>query len=460
MLSEEELIVDSRVILKGQVMATESRWDESEDAIWTYVMIAVQRVYKGNIASPIIVLKQMGGAVGLVGMEVFGQPQFERGREVLLYLNTSSDGTLHTAHCFMGMFSISEDAQGRKIVSRVIDDGVNLLSRRDNRTVTDLELYQDHIERIETTLEKQSLRIAQREAERSHQPIVLFPPELDNRRSGGYTPAFALLSGGVRWFQPDSNQPVYFNYNPENSPVSGGGREELTRALSAWARQSGARIDLRLGGQTSKCGLATDNENVISFGDCQGQLDPPSGCSGVVALTRVLFYASETKVINGVTFKRLGEADVVFNREMDCFLGASANLAEVACHEIGHGIGLSHSPDAGALMYSAARGRGRDATLGTDDKEGVLSIYPSSQDGTPTGPPRVSRVKVKTETKLQVYGENFSYSSLALLNGAVISPRSFTSGKLTLKGSFNLRPEGTNVLQVINGTQRSPLFNF
>ena len=145
---------------------------------------------------------------------------------------------------------------------------------------------------------------------------------------------------------------------------------------------------------------------------------------------------------------------------MNCFLGNSANLAEVACHELGHAIGLDHSPDLNALMFATARGHGRDATLGADDKQGVLSIYPANGGPNPSGPPRVSRVKVKTQKKIVVYGENFGSASVAVLNGSFISPKSSSFGKLTVKGTLNLRPEGANTLYVISGGLRSSTFIF
>jgi hypothetical protein len=110
-------------------------------------------------------------------------------------------------------------------------------------------------------------------------------------------------------------------------------------------------------------------------------MDPPSsGCSGVLAQTRVS-WTNEPIVVDGRIFNRLVEADVVFNDGMDCFLGTSANLAETACHELGHAIGLDHSADSTAIMWHSVRGQGRDATLGADDKAGVLAIYPSSGGG-------------------------------------------------------------------------------
>lgn len=463
MLSDEELIVDSRIILTGKVHSVFSAWDDAGDMIWTYVEIRPDRMLKGNIRSEMIVLRQMGGTVGLAGIEVFGQPSFTPGSDVLLFLNTSPDGTLHTAHSFMGMFSIEEDSSGTKIATRVVSDSVNVIAHSDTKAVTDSAPFEDYIRKIEDTLQRAAARISQREAEREGEPIFAVPPEYAHRkRFTGYSPAFVFINGGVRWFQPDSGQAVFFNYNPNNSPTSGGGATELTRAMNAWPQQSEAIIQLRLASQTQNCGLAADGSNVISFGDCRNQLDPPSGCSGVVATTQIAWNSSETRVINGVTFKRLMEADIVFNRGMDCFLGTSANLAEVACHELGHAIGLGHSSDSSALMYASARGRGRDATLGLDDKTGVLAIYSASQGGNPTGPPQVRRVKVKSSKKIFIYGDNFSANSLVLLNGVFITPRSFSpeSGKLNCKGSLNLRPEGFNTVQVISGGVRSTLFRF
>jgi hypothetical protein len=305
-------------------------------------------------------------------------------------------------------------------------------------------------------------------------------------------------------------------------------------------------------GQTGACGLSFDGLNTISFNDCLNQLDPPSGCSGVLAQTRVS-WNSEARVVNGRTFSRLLEADVVFNKGMGCFLGNSANLAETACHELGHAIGLGHSLDASAIMWGLVRGNGRDATLGADDREGALAIYPGSSGGggggggtgsvsivssglpagvvnhgyhhslsaaggtppyrwnlaggalppgltlslagviggTPTAAgsysiivmvtdsvggqngthqkqlsllissdtpsqltPAISRVKVKKQKKLFVFGQNFTPDSIIWLNGVFLTPKEFSqegsTGELFYKGPLSLRPSGLNTVFVRN----------
>src|SRR6185503_12110717 len=104
MLTDTELIVHARLIVSGRVVSVISAWDDSASMTWTYVEIATDRVFKGEIAERTIVLKQLGGVVGESGMRVLGQPEFKVGERAFLYLNTGTDGSLHSAHAFMGKF--------------------------------------------------------------------------------------------------------------------------------------------------------------------------------------------------------------------------------------------------------------------------------------------------------------------------------------------------------------------
>jgi hypothetical protein len=384
MLSDIELIVTSRMILTGEVESVMSAWDDAHEMIWTYVEIRRDRLLKGEMTSGRLVLRQPGGVVGLEGITVFGQPRFAPGQRVLLYLNTAPDGSLRVAHAFMGKFSIIENAAGTETVSRSVEEGeVEILARRDNEEVTDRAPLEDYISKIEKTLEEEYAAVLQIESERRDQPLLAIPPEyeLKKRDAAHYAPNFTFIGGGVRWMEADNGQAINFFVNPNLSPTPAGGSAEISRAMEAWATQSGANIRIQTGGQTSNCGNSVDGANIISFGDCRNQLDPPSGCSGVLAQTLAAWFNSDTKIVNGIVFKRLSEADIVFNDGFDCFLANSSNLAEVACHELGHAIGLAHSSDSSALMRPVAHGRGRDATLGSDDIAGVLSIYPSSGGG-------------------------------------------------------------------------------
>ncbi len=382
MLSDTELIVNSRLIVTGRVVSRISAWDDTHSMVWTYVEVRTDRILKGELPENTIVLKQLGGEAGTYGVRVFGQPGFTPGERVLLYLNTGTDGSLHTAHTFMGKFSIVANGSG-ELVERSADvPDVELLARTSVGEITNRTSLHSYIKKIQRTMRREAAQIAEVDALRASEPFVVVPGEYwrAKQQSGGFKPEYAFMAGGVRWMEADSGQAISYYVNPNASPVAGGGAAEIARAMSAWPNQSGASIHLQTAGQTGACGISIDNANTISFGDCLGQLDPPVGCSGVVALTAIN-YTNESKVVGGTSFNRLLEADTVFNKGMSCFLGNSANLAEVTCHELGHSIGLAHPADTSAIMWAVAHGNGRDANLGADDKAGILAIYPAGAGG-------------------------------------------------------------------------------
>jgi matrixin/putative Ig domain-containing protein len=420
-LSDKQLVVTSRVILTGEVRSMVSAWDDAHEMIWTYIEVRRDRVLKGAINTNRVVLKQAGGVVGLEGIEVFGQTRFAPGQKVLLFLNTAPDGSLHVAHSFMGGFTIIQE-NGRQVATRALEAAqVEILSRNDNEVVTDRAPLEDYVRKIEETMVAEAGAIARVEAEREGQPLVVTPAEYSRKKQGSggaITPYYQFIGGGVRWMEADSGQPVVFYVNPNQSPVGGGATAELTRGMNAWS-QSGAKIQLQLAGQTGNCGQTSNGQNTISFGDCKNQLDPPSGCAGVVAQTQVSFYPSETKVVSGITFKKAAESDIVFNRGMDCFLSTSANLAEVACHELGHAIGLGHTTDASAMMFAVAHGGGRDAVLGSDDVTGILTIYPSSTSGGGGGPSPVNDAANVTQSvpTAMTAGQSYNVSVTMRNNG-------------------------------------------
>ena len=382
MLTDEELILSSRVIVTGTVRSVFSAWNDEQNAIYTYVEVRPDRFLKGDLGTKRIVLKQLGGTVGTKGMRINGQPQFVRGQQVLLYLSTAPDGTLRTAHFFMGAFSIVKDAAtATEWATRDVDAAtVESLPRPDGQVVNNRAPLQDYLHKINDTLQRGTVNLQRAEGEESEPPIVAVPPEWRHKKqkAGDVSAQFVLMGDGVRWFEPDVGQPVNFYINPSSSPIAGGAPNEISRAMNAWSAQSGANITIRSAGQTGSCGMLADGTSTISFGDCMGQLQPPFGCAGVLAITQTSWNPSETRTVGGRTYSRIVEADLVFNRGMDCFLGVSANLAEVVCHELGHAMGLAHSTDASAIMWSVAHGRGRDATLGDDDRAGILSLYPST----------------------------------------------------------------------------------
>jgi len=468
MLSDRQMVVGSRIILTGTVGGIFSAWDEDHHMIWTYVEIRRDRLLKGKLEETDIVLKELGGTDGITGVKVFGQPEFTRGERVLLYLDTAPDGSLRVAQSFMGAFVISKDHDsGRETVTRSLDGvDVKLIAQPDSEPITNTAELGRYISKIDAILRREAAQVGDAEAARSNVPLLTVPVGYERAKSrSGYAPQFALTDGGIRWMQADTGQPITYHVNPANCPVAGGGQAEISRAMSAWPNQSGANISLQMGSQTAACGLDFDGQNEISFGDCKSQLPPPTGgCAGIVAMTSVE-YSSQSEVVSGINFQALLEVHTVFARGMDCILGNSSNFAEVMCHELGHSIGLAHSADPNAIMYFMAHGHGRDATLGTDDKAGVLVVYPSgSSGGGGLTRPTIRRAKVKSSGKLIIIGDDFTATSQIVLNGQTLTQSDVnfdpTTGRLVFRGPLNLGPAGTNVVFVINSVGSSSPFAF
>jgi hypothetical protein len=110
----------------------------------------------------------------------------------------------------------------------------------------------------------------------------------------------------------------------------------------------------------------------------------------VIALSAITKALAEPVTINGRTFQRIAEADVVFNNGFECIVEHPALFTEALTHEIGHTLGLGHSserldePDPlleDATMYLALHGDGRGAAVRDDDANGVRFAYPTAEGG-------------------------------------------------------------------------------
>src|SRR5690349_20438250 len=97
MLSDEDLIVSSRAIVRGKVTAVESLFDDSHTRVYSYITVEIKSLLKGKIDSRRIVIRQLGGRIDDFSQIIYGAPEFKLGEQVLLYLNTADDGALRVA---------------------------------------------------------------------------------------------------------------------------------------------------------------------------------------------------------------------------------------------------------------------------------------------------------------------------------------------------------------------------
>lgn len=178
--------------------------------------------------------------------------------------------------------------------------------------------------------------------------------------SGEIRPDFVFLGG--RW--STDSLPIVFMLNRSNSPIPDP-VPAIRAAMSAWESACGVKFTLVLN-DSAPCGFVYDGINTISFGDCLGQLPPqdPQSCVGVLAAC--------------LNFGGIQESDIVFNKvPVGCgWIADPVNLAEVACHELGHSIGLAHSEVDEAIMRWYMHGSGRGARLAFDDQQGCVLPLP------------------------------------------------------------------------------------
>ncbi|MGD9903856.1 MAG: matrixin family metalloprotease [Vicinamibacterales bacterium] len=323
----------------GRVVEVTSRWDTPTRTIVTYVEVAVSRHLRGAVPDR-VVLKQLGGEVGGIGLFVAGQARFVPGEETVLLLAVSPrDGTLHTA----GL------GRGKQPLNAATLAAVAAMPAADPAAT-----------------------------------VVAVPAEYTNPTD---PPAFSLLptDGGypARWHEVDDDGIVFVDY-PSALPGSWtGSTANVTAAINLW-RGSGMELDLRQGNANVGAGVCpntfTGNGRIaVAYNDPCGIAD--------TAETWVVgggyYTTGDLRTVNGVTYQKFVQGFVVLNNAGPQTSSAGC-FQDAITHGLGHALGLGHSTSSGAMMQTlpAASCNSGPRGLAADDLSGITSIY----QGIPSGP--------------------------------------------------------------------------
>ncbi len=114
--SLEELIERADLIVHGT--CTDVRGRETPDGVVTDVTIRVAQALKGS-AGETLEFTTYGGATETRGTFIAGSPQFEKGEELVLFLDRPNRvGYRLAIGMSQGKYTVREDASGRKVATR------------------------------------------------------------------------------------------------------------------------------------------------------------------------------------------------------------------------------------------------------------------------------------------------------------------------------------------------------
>jgi hypothetical protein len=198
----------------------------------------------------------------------------------------------------------------------------------------------------------------------------------------GYVSRKSVVTGGQividKW--APSSFPITWRMNPtRGSNVTGSGDLEgaFRQAFQSWSAISTAAIaftEAPMSAPSMRPGL--DQVNLITTNLTAAEW----AVFGVDAM-------SLTNVMSSVTTGQILEADIVFNPSIAFSTESTtsvnqSDLQAFATHEIGHLLGLDHTPLASAVMFPLAAGGSLSRTLTADDTIGVSTLYPTAAFGT------------------------------------------------------------------------------
>ncbi len=393
-VAPEQLAATAPLVVEGQVVRTASGFDPDVHTLATYVTLRVDTVHRGPADLATIVLRELGGQFGDLANDVDAVPVYALGEHVLVFVEAAKDGALRTAGMFYGKFRVIDDARGNPVAQRDLAGNGRLPSKSgpeiEEFTVSEVQALvaqfaEKAAEKAAAAPSKQFLR------EPAEMPRLLWDQVQDEN-----TPRekFVPLSSAdpVRWDEADTGTTVAVNIERARDPLGNpqGAVDEIKRAFAAWTNVPESRVAVAAandnynftGANASSPAKAYPPVNVVLFGDPYADITDPSGCSGTLAIGGYWRSGSFNKTVNNVTYHPALRLYLIFNNAFECFLGNANNLAEVATHEIGHGIGFGHSTVSDAVMRATAYGNNRGPRLGDDDRDAAHCTYPHTLTAT------------------------------------------------------------------------------
>lgn len=127
-MKTDELVAASDAVVQGEVLQVHSYWSKSGRIIVTEAIVRVTDKVVGNGPS-VVVLRTFGGTVEGYTVEAHGFPTFQKGQEMLLFVDNQADGTAEVTGYRQGQYRIVRDKAGVQVAVPMVEHGVRLLTR-------------------------------------------------------------------------------------------------------------------------------------------------------------------------------------------------------------------------------------------------------------------------------------------------------------------------------------------
>ena len=378
--SDAEEIAAADRIIRGRVEAVRTERRAGSGLIETVATVRVVDDFTGGTERS-LEIRELGGTFGGVRLSVPGAATFIVGDDILALVERTRGGWRPSAMA-RSIHGVRETPAGAELVRQ--DQGGNVVGGWSGPVRRSLSTYADTIRAIRG---RAPVRLASPDAPLPASSAVnSAPPTVE---------AYKLL-GPMRWFEADTGMPVQWYRNTlKASPLDAGNSDtEIGQALAGWTAPATAAITLAYGGTRNaaassllSCGTPpTPGGGLITYEDPDDDITT----SGVIAIGGACS-TSQTKAIGGTTFYKISYGFVVFTTKAEMpSLGQSLFLARVLEHEIGHAIGMGHTPTDGTvaaaqsnIMYPSCCYSTTPVppALGADDLAGAEFIYPLSGGG-------------------------------------------------------------------------------
>lgn len=434
-MSDAELLDRSPTVVEGRVAAVEAAPGELPAIDY---LVDVEGLLKGFVAGSSVIVRVPGGVrPDGVGLAIRGAPRFAEGEEVLLFLTPRHDGTYALHQLMLGAFHV--ELRGAEKVARRRLAGAEefVVAGRpagpaDGRR--DVEAFRSWL------------------VDRAHgraRPADYFLPEEEDEDAAAAPEKFALVAstdepppfgcgatGGhnVRWFADEHPWPISWRYHADGQPgLLGGGLMDFQTALQSWGTDPNTPVQLIYLGRTRLTDgfLRQDDVNAVILEDPNDEIGGSFATSGLLAIGGPWFLC-ELESYAGEQFHPIVEAEIITQDGVSRYFESQAadpSLAaqELFAHELGHTLGLAHTPRRDALMRAVIHDDGRGASFDVDDLAGIFQLYgrpdiPIDPDGPPIPflrPPRpplelAATVAQYTQVELAWVDDSFTESNFRI----------------------------------------------